>query len=250
MRLSAHALLLPKKGNAAAECEDAVGANAARLRYAVADGATEGFDSRRWARALTKLWCSAPELPQTADGLLAATGALGERLRRRWQGRALPWFVAERAQEPAYAAFAGVEMDRDAEARCWRWNAVAIGDACVFVVRNRDIAEAFPVSTPEGYTSHPLLLPSRPTPSEAPLLAAAGVERSGMLERGDSLWLLTDAVGLWFMTQASGTPRVDELAALLASNDASACAAYFDAERDARRLRNDDVAVVRIEAQD
>jgi hypothetical protein len=47
-------LLLPKMAHRLSECEDAVGIDATRHRFAIADGATEAFDARNWAQRLAQ----------------------------------------------------------------------------------------------------------------------------------------------------------------------------------------------------
>src|SRR6185295_9053535 len=77
-------ILLSKADAPFSECEDAIAADGEHLRFAVADGATEGFDSRRWARYLTRAWISPTSVPLASSDLVERIRALGARLERRW----------------------------------------------------------------------------------------------------------------------------------------------------------------------
>src|SRR3989441_8753980 len=46
---------------------------------------------------------------------------------RRLAGRPLPWFASEKAEQGAFAAFLGVEIDAHKN----RWTALAVGDCCL-----------------------------------------------------------------------------------------------------------------------
>ena len=49
-------LLLPKLDHEASECEDVIAFDQQNGRFAVADGATEAFDARKWAERLAQHW--------------------------------------------------------------------------------------------------------------------------------------------------------------------------------------------------
>src|SRR2546425_10927107 len=53
--------------------------------------------------------------------------------RRRLAGRPLPWFASEKAEQGAFAAFLGVEIDAHKN----RWTALAVGDSCLMHVDDR-----------------------------------------------------------------------------------------------------------------
>ena len=63
LQVIARRFVLPKEGSGAEECEDAVAQSADSRRFAVADGATEAFDARRWAVRLAEAWVNAKSAP-------------------------------------------------------------------------------------------------------------------------------------------------------------------------------------------
>ena len=70
---------------------------------------------------------------------------------------------------------------------------------------------------------------------------------SGTCESGDVLLLLSDGVASWCLERFEKQEL--EPSDLLATNDGNELRRFFDDERLAGRMRNDDIAVVRIEIQ-
>lgn len=226
------------------ECEDAVGVNVEALRFAVADGATEAFDAGSWARALAGAWAGADDAPLTPDGFRRWVAAQGALLHRSWEGRALPWYAAEKARAGSFAAFVGIGFEAGARGRL-RWRAVALGDACLVRRRGALIRGSMPLSRPGDFNSSPPLVPSH-----AGLLDAAmshAVTAEGATEDGDTFLLLSDAAAAWFLQLSDErSALVAELDSLLAASNREALAELFSRERRAGRIRDDDVAAVRI----
>lgn len=65
------AATVPKAGSRAEENEDAPAGDAKRVRFALADGATEGWQSGGWARHLVKAYVERPPGPADFDQWLA-----------------------------------------------------------------------------------------------------------------------------------------------------------------------------------
>lgn len=228
-------VLLPKRDAPLHECEDAIAIDIDSLCCAVADGATEGFDSRRWARYLTRAWVSRSTEVEGLD-LGGCVRPLGERLERRWAGRALPWYLEEKAASGAFAAFVGVRFTRS-----WTWSAVAIGDACMVVERDGRIHQSFPLSSASEFSSRPILVPSRPVGRMDGVIQLA----HGLCEPGDVILLMSDAICAWYFAHA--VSEGDLHGAFHRAMSAEGEMARFVAvERGAGRLRNDDVAIVRL----
>jgi len=235
--------LLPKAGAEASECEDAIGVNAAAGRFAVADGATEAFDARSWAQQLAAGWVAAepPLLSREAFGAWVAEQ--GTALHDSWQGRVLPWYAEEKARRGSFAAFVGVQFELGNGTP--RWTAIALGDSCLIQRRGARVCCALPVADHQQFTSTPLLVPSLGGRHES-TLAQARVE-SGAVEPADVFWLLSDATAEWFLRHATEDNGIlDRLDNLLAKGQTDELASLFQQERWARRIKDDDVAVLRI----
>jgi len=240
--LSVAQFLLPKAGLLPSECEDAAALSLRQRRFCVADGATESYDSRRWARLLTRCWAASTQL-LTKEEFEPWLSRLGGRLERRWGRKALPWYAEEKARGGAFAAFVGIAFIPSADRLVWQ--AVALGDSCLVQVQNGAIVHAMPLSDPEAFGYHPTLIPSN-------LQRQQGIGEQFTVANGNAAWhdsflLLTDAIAAWYLRMSSEEPsRVEELAQLLDANDTPGFERFVERERADKSLRNDDVAVLRI----
>lgn len=237
---------LPKQGNPPEEYEDAFRTALHRGRFAVADGATETSFSRQWAQALVDTFVEAPPLPE-ADA--EALGAWLKPLQEKWHASVpwdrLPWYGLEKARAGAFASLLGLEMlPREAGGACWR--ASAVGDSVLFQIRGDTLLRAWPVSTAAKLGSRPLLLGSVAARNRAALAAWARV--SGEAEPGDRFFMVTDALAHWLLTAVEAGEAPWEPVWAIADEDAFA--AFATGEREARRLRNDDLTLIAFRVPD
>jgi hypothetical protein len=238
-----HHLLLPKTDATLAECEDVVGRDDGKGRYAVVDGATEAFDARGWATHLAHEWISAETLPQNSIEFLRWARMQGETWHAGWQERKLSWFAEEKRRAGSFAAFVGLTFEeRDEELR---WRAVAIGDACLVIAREGKIQSALPIADYQLFNSTPRLLPS--LAADERLNERDVCIAEGAVVTGDVFWLLSDALAQWCLHNfAEKALRVAEFERLLTSGASDALAEFIEAERREARLRDDDVAALLI----
>lgn len=243
-RIETQQFLLEKEDSTPSECEDAIGINPGSRRYALADGATEGFDSRNWARRLVRCWTQAEPAPLSAETFRQWLEEQGRQLHASWAGRALPWYAEEKARRGSYAAFVGLQFaasDDDA----LRWQAIALGDSCLIQRRGGTLCRALPISDETLFNSAPVLVPSLDSLQEA-ALSRATVE-AGTAECGDVFLLLSDAGAAWYLKLSKERKAVaEELDASLAASDTGALVDLFRRERQAKQIVNDDIAILRI----
>jgi hypothetical protein len=243
-RIVVRHFVLPKDGSGAEECEDAVAFDAGSLRFAVADGATEAFDARRWATRLAAEWVGAVRAPLTAAEFGPWLKEQGEWLHASWEGRKLPWYAEEKRRAGSYAAFVGLRLET--EGRRVNWRAVALGDSCLVQRRGGEMLNAFPLSRPEEFGTAPPLAPSSESVREVALAKLVG--REGCAEPGDTFLLMTDALSAWYFDASARRDHgAEEFDSLLAASDNTALSELVRRERAAARMKDDDVAVVRIE---
>jgi serine/threonine protein phosphatase PrpC len=231
--LTWRAFHLPKKGHTLEDYEDAFAGNADQGRFAVADGASESAFAGIWANALVEAYVRSPR-PWSA-WLPAA--------RKRWrvqgQKRELPWYAETKFQEGDFAAFLGIAFNGD------RWLAEAVGDSCLFRIRDGRLAGAFPVRHSSDFSNRPSLLGSR--------LRGAGQPRAhrfrmqGDCRPGDVFFLMTDAIAQWFLKKAEeGRRPWEELQAIPAQEQ---FVPWLEKLRENKELRNDDVTLMCIKVQ-
>jgi hypothetical protein len=255
MEIEDTSLWLAKEGSSEEECEDAFfssrGANGecGLAAYAVADGATESLLSRQWANVLVRSFCRRTSGSLAIDaGMLDQAHMIWARwrsayLRRRMaEGRPIQWYEEPGFQKGAFATLVGIALLGETFA----WTATAIGDACLFLVRRDHLYEAFPLRSCADFGNRPLLLCSRPGHNKK---ALEGVERvGGSLRVGDRFYLMTDALACWFLRQHE--EELEPWRQLEAFGDGCRERAFKDWITDLRSaglLRNDDVAMTRIQ---
>jgi hypothetical protein len=241
LRLTVQAHHLQKAGNGPEEYEDAYAIDSAAGRFAIADGASDSYDSGRWSRLLVDAFMTdAP--PADPAGVRAWLAAPARAWGAALDGAALPWNHQAKARLGAHCTFLGVEIDRAGPRSAGAvaggaWRALAIGDACLFQVRAGILRAAFPLESTTAFGTSPALLTTNPA------YRGAGVDHlataKGDLRCGDTLILATDALAQWFLRryEQGGEPWCD----LPSGADFPA---FVAAERAQHRLRNDDLTLL------
>jgi hypothetical protein len=233
-------ILLPKSGFEASECEDSIGIDEQNWRFAVADGATEAFDARNWAERLAQRWVRS-DSALTAETFHEWVASEALELHSSWKQLTLSWYAEEKARKGSFAAFVGLELDLRTDTPAW--TAIALGDACLLHYRDGALIKSLPLSNSASFNSAPVLVASDPAiykTTEQSLLID-----SGRCENGDVLLLASDAAAAWYLERFEQNNFSDVFKAL----DAEALAEFFENERHAGRIRNDDIAVMRLELQ-
>jgi hypothetical protein len=99
----------------------------------------------------------------------------------------------------------------------FHWQAVAVGDTCLFHTRGAALLRAFPLENSQQFSNAPKLVGARTSAEE--VLDRCHVWPDGSGQSGDRLWLMTDALAQWCLAEheAGGNPWA-ELDALLPSS--------------------------------
>lgn len=233
-------LLLPKLDQEASECEDAIAVDTQLWRFAVADGATEAFDARNWAERLAQHWVERKST-LTVEEFREWVAAEGRELHDSWNGLTLSWYSEEKARKGSFAALVGVELDFKGESASWK--AIALGDTCLLHCRKARLVKSLPLDRSESFTSAPVLVASDSSLHESSMQSV--VTGSGTCQNGDVLLLMSDGAASWCLQRfENGDLDVEQF---LSAKTDEELREFFDAERMAGRIRNDDIAIVRIE---
>lgn len=244
------ALSAPKEGSTEAQYEDAwavsdageatgVVTAAPRLTVALSDGASSAVFARDWARRLVAAFSAGDtDAASVTDADLAAVVAAEARTwREEAETRATSWHAQEKLESGSAATLLIATFDGEAR----RWDAVAIGDVCLFLVRAGRLKFAFPVTKSAGFDDRPSLLS---TELRSPFPA---VKRFGApIEPGDCFFLMTDAIAAWFLAGFERKQRPWE--SLPA--DPAAFPVWLQAERERGAMKNDDATVVEVRVMD
>ncbi|HWF87450.1 MAG TPA: hypothetical protein VN659_01405 [Pyrinomonadaceae bacterium] len=230
-------LLLPKLDHDASECEDAIAFDAHTARFALTDGATEAFHAQQWARNLAEHWVR-NEATLTLNDFRKWVADEGRELHDSWNGLTLSWYSEEKARNGSFAAFVGVELDLDGPS----WKAIALGDSCLLHCRGAELLKSLPLTRSELFNSTPVLVASNAKLHDSTMPSV--VIESGSCENGDVLLLMSDAAASWCLQRFENG---DFDADFLTARTDEELNRFFDDERQAGRIRNDDLAIMRIE---
>lgn len=248
MHIRAAVLWQPKQGNRLAEYEDAfypfqLGEfSAPSLRFAVADGASEGMLSGQWARLLTRDFCRHD--PATMQGgfsawLQARHTAWNHFFKKYLQereknNRPVQWYEEEGLQKGAFSTLLGLRFQERGA-----WSALGVGDTCLFQIREGALLTAFPLASHDAFNNRPILLASNPRYNADIGSHVKGVRGTWLPD--DEFLLLTDALAAWFLHPDTVAPWQ-----MLAELDTDIFPAWLDEQRAQHRMRNDDVTCLHL----
>lgn len=261
-------LLTPKNGSTEAECEDAAHIVPTRpfdelvdapLAVGMADGATESVLAKDWARMLAR---SAAQYAwkdeqvflggSSYESFALSTVALWEpwidkyTAARAAQGNPLRWYELAKLRVGASATLLMLRMD-PVPGGGWRWRCAALGDSCLFHVRDGKVLRSFPLEEADEFGVAPNLFNSLNRNSA--LIAARTLFAEGGCEAGDRLLLMTDALAHWFLSATDHARVLADLSEFSGPHDGPRFSDWLRELRAEGALHNDDVAVVRIDVE-
>ena len=212
---------------------------------AVSDGASESAFAREWANALVEAFVAQP--PETCglteESLNEWLATPQEQWRSGMPWDRLPWHGEAKARAGAFATLLGLTFgSAPDDSQRLSWQAVAVGDSCLFVVRDGRLRLSFPLEDASEFDNNPALVCSNP--DNAGELWEAVRLHSGECAAGDLFVLATDALACWFLARnAAGEKPWKTLLDL----DPSRWAPWVGEQRHGGFMRNDDTTLVIIE---
>ncbi len=244
MPLQYQSFCVPKRDNSALEYEDASAAAPELNTFAIADGATESSFAAMWAQLLVN------EFVRTPACRASEWRKWLPPLQERWEAdigtREMPWYAENKLQMGAFATFLGVVFEDANRKKGKRWRAIAVGDCCLFQIRAASMLRVFPELGPTDFNNHPGLVGSRTPPTV--LLEKKRVQtRKGVWQAGDQIWLMTDALAHWFLSQEeAGKKPCDAVGRVLRAATNQHFAEWIDGLRRTRELKDDDVTLMAV----
>jgi hypothetical protein len=157
-----------------------------RMRFAIADGATESSFSKEWAQLLVKKFRSSGFSVFDKDVLAELATEWGKGTNQS----NLSWYNQEKVSLGSYAALLGFEADLTS-GEC---KATAVGDCCMMLLRGGMLLFSFPIESADGFSNRPLLIGTKdgiPTDGKK--------EARGSLQEGDMLVFASDALAAWIL---------------------------------------------------
>lgn len=203
-----------------------------------------------WAKILTRSFCRAYQKPSrsSARALIAracdswVTWKDAYLQKRADVGKPVQWWEEQGLDTGPFSTLVGVAFLAPGGSEPGRWDAIALGDSCLFLVREGGLDVTFPIEASLGFGSRPVLVSSDPARNAA-YLDRIG-QRSGVLARGDRFYLATDALAAWFLREAEhGLSPWDVLDEVKDDEEFLRVVARL---RDSGAMRNDDVTLTYI----
>ena len=240
-----------KEGNRPEECEDAFrvvypsGADAGIVRAAVCDGASESAFARDWAEILADAFVDRPLdfSGLTEDSLKTWLKRGQDEWREGVPWDRIPWHGEAKARAGAFATLLGLTVGADLEnLRPFWWQAMAVGDSCLFVVRNDRLLLSFPLEDAVQFDNNPALVCSNPANSQG--LWEEVRTQTGECVPGDRLILASDALAAWFLASYGAGEKPWETLMALGPADRYV---WVGEQRRERLMRNDDTTMVVID---
>jgi hypothetical protein len=196
-------LHLPKLGNSEEEYEDAFlkpddKKDLSEIKIAIADGATESSFAKEWAQIIVK---SFKKKSFEKEHLNKTISQLCKIWQKKINSRPLEWYALEKVEKGAFTAFLGLSINLTNLS----WSAIAVGDCCIFIIRENELIVSFPINSSEEFGSNPYLISSNLNKNKD--LDNYFLSIAGDLKFGDTIILSTDAFSAWFLKQYEDEKR-------------------------------------------
>ena len=155
----------------------------------------------------------------------------------------LPWYSKEKAEQGAFAAFLGLTVFTNNNS----WEAISVGDCCLFHIRQNKIINSFPLSSSNLFNNSPTLLCS--------LVEGTNSQPEFEFQKGkwrvdDTIFLMTDALASWFL--ASTESNGDAISLIMSISSPDDFIQLVNNKREEKNedniplLKNDDTTLVKI----
>ena len=241
--------LAPKAGFSCEQCEDAL--RISQTKFCVSDGAGSASYSSEWAwalcfRVLKKSPPSQGSNQEFSEWLAPA--------RTCWN-TLVPWerlirpIQRKKAQRGSGATLAGIEILDVQETSSLRFRYFALGDSCIFLVRNNTCIWTQPIKHEDGFGFTPALIHTRQEYDRQTIQSWKEGEEEAL--PGDFLILATDALSEFIyrvLCQQNNDqellPWIRKLLLIRKKHSNREFVTFIETKRRERKLRNDDVALV------
>lgn len=240
---------IQKAGNSKEECEDYCKLSPKEAKkpyyYAVADGATESSFSELWALGLVNNFVERP-FPFTQEELVNWLAPLQKEWAESLTEKNLPWFAKRKLDQGTYSTLLGLKLEPDKNKRSWRWDAIAVGDSCLFVVQKEKLVISFPLNKSSELNSTPYLIGTLPQYNKK--LTEAIQLADDTVHSDTHFYLVTDALAGWLFKciEASQNPW-SKLNSITKLED---FLEWINRLRDNQEIRNDDTTLIHLHLYD
>ncbi|MEG4287049.1 protein phosphatase 2C domain-containing protein [Microcoleus sp. A006_D1] len=238
---------MPKVGEQETDIQDVCCWSTDRSLAAIADGASTSLWPREWANFLVEHFCH-----HNQDSIASIHERWEEWLRplqEKWRQHSLkikkdptiPWYAqGSKDKDHGSATFVGLKLRPPNEAGEKIWEALAVGDSCLFQIKpNSDELVAFLLNKSEQFTTVTNCFHSLPEYKSYP-----PAFRNDLYEEGDIFLLATDALAEWIIKDCEN--RTDRWKKLISVATQEEFTNFINQLRDDRLIKNDDTTLLRL----
>jgi hypothetical protein len=207
MRFESRAFFVSKDLEYPDQYQDAFELNAEHGVAAIADGVSSAIFSGPWARLLTRMAVDAPPDPVSADVVRSWLAGPRTDWAQHVDSRKLAWYQRPKLADGAMTTLLWLTLspidDRSTNGD-YRLRAFAVGDCCLFHVRDGAVVCSFPMTASGAFGLNPAVIGSIDRKADH-LIRFETLDTQ--CRAGDLLVLCTDAVALWAISrQEAGQP--------------------------------------------
>jgi serine/threonine protein phosphatase PrpC len=189
---------MPKVGNEDNEQEDAFLIDPQKGKFVVSDGASSGIYSKLWADLLTKNFIEGEEILDNNSDPKKFLESIVNKSRIDWKAKIpadIKWPASEKILEGSFATFLALQL-HDGPNNSSNWNAIAVGDSCLFKIKGKRIIQSFPIHEALDFNNSPYLIASNFNSYQEHIQIT-----SGTFVKGEKLVLATDSISKWLFQE-------------------------------------------------
>lgn len=234
---------LSKAGNTKDECEDAFATKKTRqsLKVFVADGATESSFAKEWASMLSN------DFKKVRSFSLKSIKKRLPKLRKDWKEevskKSLPWYAEMKLEKGAFSTIIGLWINFKKS----NFNCFAIGDCCIFHLRNDRIITSFPIKNETEFSNNPFLISTNNVDDEQLVTHFKELKNQKVL-KGDYLFIMSDALACWFINKTLSKDKPwNILIEFAKDNSNNKFEKWLNLQRTEKEIKNDDTTLLIIE---
>lgn len=233
------AFKIAKQGNLPLECEDDFYFLGTSV-FVISDGASEAVFSREWSNTLVHSVSSHLPSEFTSEKIRQWFKALLPTLYQTWEEQipaydTLPWHGQHKFKRGSSSTLLFMHLTLN------HYQAFAVGDSCLFHIRDHELLKTFPISASDEFGTHPYLIHTQegiPDSEEALQILESDYQP------GDCFLMATDALSAWLIKEhETGT---NPWSRILEITDQLTLDKLVAELRATSMMRNDDVVLLRV----
>jgi hypothetical protein len=210
--------------------EDATACADTKGIYAVSDGASESFASRRWARVLVSRYVRRPVVDAAWLAQSIAT------FHKSFDRATMSWSAQGAFDRGSFATLLGLRFDREGVV------ILGIGDSLAVLDDGISVRATFPYINSEQFRANPLLLSTIYDRNESIVKADCSIYWSFEGIGRPKLFCMTDAIGAWLLSAPD--ERIEYLRSLQSRKQ---FVEFVETQRADGTMRRDDTTLLVIE---